>query len=315
MHEMQQDVLFSILTILLTKRKVSRAYIADRFSISPRTVSRYLRVLEDAGVPIAVESGKNGGISLYDDYTLDKTFFSEAEILRIKDALFRTADVYGDGVNRALTDKLDFLDAKRERDSYAIKQDNLYIDCDYEQAAIIRPKIAAFSSAIDQRRVVEIKYIDAHGYESFRSIEPYTIVFKAGAWYIYALCRLRGDFRLFKLTRIGDMRITSKSFVKSESKLVEKLGLEYYNEVYVDLEFEFFPTVSSEIVDWLGASAVEERGTKLYATAEVPLTDALYKKLLGFGSSIKVISPPELADRLREDAQFMLRAYDGTGAQ
>ena len=49
---MQQAVLFSILTILLTKRKVSRDYLAERFSVSKRTVSRYLAVLEDSGVPI-----------------------------------------------------------------------------------------------------------------------------------------------------------------------------------------------------------------------------------------------------------------------
>lgn len=308
---MQQDVLFSILTILLTKRKVSRAYLADRFSLSPRTISRYLRTLEDAGIPIACEPGRHGGVMLYDDYTLDRTFLSEAETLRIKDALRRTESEFDDKVNRAIAEKLDSMEKVRERDGYAVKQDDLYIDCDYEQAALIRPKIKLFSSAIEQLRIVEIKYTDARGYESFRSIEPYTLVFKAGAWYVYAVCRLRGDFRLFKLTRIRDMRITSKSFTRAESKLVEKLGLEYYNEIYADLEFEFFPTVTDSIVDWLGSDAVKERGTKLYATAEVPLNDALYKKLLGYGSSIKVISPPELAERLTEEARLMLRVYDG----
>ena len=56
--------------------------------------------------------------------------------------------------------------------------------------------------------------------------------------------------------------------------------------------------------------AIRERGTKLYATAEVPLNDALYKKLLGYGSSIKVIAPPELAERLAEEAALMLRMYE-----
>ncbi|MCH5162903.1 MAG: YafY family transcriptional regulator [Clostridiales bacterium] len=307
---MQQDVLFSILTILLSQRKTSRAALSERFSLSPRTISRYLRTLEDSGVPIICEPGRHGGIMLYDDYTLDKSFFSEAETLRIKDALDRTENEYGDRANRAIIEKLDSMDKVRERDSYAVKQDDLFIDCDYEQAAVVRPKIKLFSAAIEQRRVVDIKYTDARGYVSFRSVEPYTLVFKAGAWYIYALCRLRGDFRLFKLTRISDMRVTSKSFTCTESKLVEKLGLEFYNEVYADLEFELFPTVTDSIVDWLGVDAVRERGTKLYATAEVPLNDALYKKLLSYGSSIKVISPPFLAERLAEEARLMLSVYD-----
>lgn len=302
-------MLFSILTILLTKRKVKRDYLAKRFSVSTRTVSRYIRVMEAAGIPINVEPGANGGISLCGDYVLDKTFFTDAELLRIKDALSRSADHYGDKVNHALAEKLDCLYSARAQDGYAIDQDELYIDCAYEQSALIRPKIKAFSRAIEGLRVVEIKYTDSRGYESYRSIEPYTLVFKSDAWYIYAMCRLRNDFRLFKLTRIDDLRITSKSFVKHESHLKEKLGLEFYNEIFVDLEFEFFPTVTDSVVDWLGVKSIEERGTKLYAAAEVPLTDSLYKKLLGFGSSIKIINPPELKERIKEEARLMLDGY------
>ncbi len=308
---MQQSVIFSILMILSSRRKVSRDYLAERFSVSKRTVSRYLGVLEDAGVPIVSTSGVNGGISLADDYMIDRTHFTEAESLRIKDALERTAGEYGDGVNRAVIEKLDCVDKGRERDMFVVKQDELYIDCDYEQAELLRPKIKVVRDCIEQKRVLDIKYTDANGYVSYRSVEPYTLVFKAGAWYLYAMCKLRGDFRLFKLTRISDLRRTSKSFIRTESHLVEKLGLEFYNELFIDLEFEFFPAsaVKESIIDWLGESAVSERGTKLVARAEVPDNDALYKKLLSFGSSIKVLNPPELAEKLIGDAKLMLDIY------
>ena len=306
---MQQSVLFSILTILLTKRKVSRDYLAERFSVSKRTVSRYLAVLEDSGVPITSTPGRGGGVMLSDDYTIDKTFLSEAETMRLRDALLRTSSQYADNVNAALMEKLDNVNRTRERDNYAVKQDNLYIDCEYEQAATIRPKIKTLSEAIEQTRAVDIGYTDARGYVSFRTIEPYTLVFKAGAWYVYAMCKLRGDFRLFKLSRISDMRKTSRTFVKYESKLTEKLELEFYNEVYVDLEIEFFPAVADEISDWLGTSAVTERGTKLIATAETPLTNSLIKRLLSYGSSVKILNPPELAAQIAEEAERMTALY------
>lgn len=306
---MQQSTIFAILMILLTRRKVSREYLAERFSISKRTVSRYLAVLEDAGIPLSSSTGVGGGVGISDDFMLDKTFFTEAEIIRIKAALGATADSFGDKVNQALAEKLDTLDKSRAQDEILIKQDNLYIDCEYAQAASLRPKINTLSEAIDKVRAVEIKYTDAHGYVSFRTIEPYTLVFKNGTWYIYAMCRLRGDFRLFRLSRISDMRMTSKRFIKYDSKLVEKLGLEYYNELFVDLEFEFYPSVSDSVVEWLGMSAVTERGTKFVASAELPMTSSLVKKLLAFGSSVKVIKPQELADRIREEAERMLSTY------
>lgn len=306
---MQQSTIFSILMILLNKRKVSRDYLAERFSVSKRTVSRYLGVLEDAGIPITSVPGRGGGVALADDYMIDKSILSEAEILRIKEALELTADKYSDKVNYAIAEKLDSVNKSREQDNYVIKQENLYVDCDYEQAANLRPKIKLLSQAIEQLRAVDIKYADTHGYVSFRTIEPYTLVFKAGAWYIYAMCKLRGDFRLFRLTRISDLRMTSKRFVKYDSKLIEKLEFEYYNELYVDLEIEFFPTERGNIVDWLGISAITERGTKLIASAEVPMNSALIKRLLSFGSSVKVLGPPELAKQIRDEVRRMSDIY------
>lgn len=307
---MQQSTIFAILLILLNKRKVSRDYLAERFSISKRTVSRYIGVLQDAGVPIDSSTGVNGGIWLSDEYKLDKMFFSEAELLRLKDALSRTENDYPDSVNRIIAEKLDSARKSRAQDNCSIRQNDLYIDSEYEHGAKLRPKLKVFSQAIENRRAVEIRYTDARGFDSFRTVEPYTLVFKAGYWYVYAMCKLRGDFRLFKLSRISGMRMTSKSFVRIESKLIEKLELEYYNEVYIDIEFEFYPTVSEAIVDWLGKKAVTERGTKLVASAEVPYTDGLIKKLLSLGSSVKVLAPAELADKLKTEARLMLDAYD-----
>lgn len=309
---MQQSTVFSILMILLTKRKVTRDYLAERFSVSTRTVSRYLNILEDAGVPIISVPGIGGGIALADDFTVDRTFLSEAELSRIRSALDRTANDYPDNVNRALSEKLEHLDKSRERDGWTIKQDELYIDCEYEQAAFLRPRLRTLSQAIEAKRAVEIKYTDSRGCVSYRTVEPYTLVFKSGAWYIYAMCRLRGDFRLFRISRISDLRITSKSFSRCQSRLTEKLELEYYNEIYIELEFEFFPAVRESVEDWLGGDAVSERGTKLVARSELPLTDALYKHLLSYGSSIKVTEPTELAERLKEDARLMLEVYDDT---
>ncbi len=307
---MQQATIFAILMILINKRKVSRDYLAERFSISKRTVSRYIAVLEDAGVPICSVAGANGGISLSDDFMIDKTFFSQAETIRLKEVLAKTENIYDDKVNKALSEKLDSINKSREQDNYAVKQDELYIDCDYGQSASLRPKIKTLSQAIQQSRILDIKYTDARGCESYRSIEPYTLVFKVGAWYIYAMCDLRGEFRLFKLSRISDLRITSKRFVKTDSKLLEKLELEFYNEYYIDLEFEFFPAVLENVTDWLGASAVTERGTKYVACAEVPYTKDLLKRLLSFGSSINVLNPADIRDKLKAEAKRMIDIYE-----
>ena len=307
--DMSLPNVFSILMILLSKRKVSREYLAERFSVSVRTVSRYIGDLIEAGVPIVSTSGHHGGYSLADDYVVDKTLLTEAESMRIKDALQKTAPSDDDKVNLAIIEKLDAVDRMREHDNYVVKQSDLYIDCDESQAEDIKAKIKILSEAIEQSRATDIKYTDARGAVSYRTIEPYTLVFKAGAWYIYAMCRLRGDFRLFKLTRISDLRKTSKRFIKYDSKLIEKLELEFYNEIYIDLEFEFFPAVLESVVDWLGMQAITERGTKLVAHAEVPMNDKLTKRLLSYGSSIKILQPADVREAILDEAKRMTELY------
>lgn len=304
-----QSTLFSILMILLNKRQVTREYLAERFSVCKRTVSRYIAALEDAGVPIISTPGTGGGLRIADDFRLDKTFLSEAETIRIRQALANSAKDFDDNANTAIIEKLDNMQKSRIVDKCVINQDDLYIDCDFEQAELVKPKITTFMRAIESRRVVDLTYTDTHGARSFRAVEPYTIVFKNGAWYIYAMCRLRGDFRLFKLSRIKDMRITSKSFARGESRLIEKLQLEYYNELYIDLEIEFFPTITENIVDWLGVAAISERGAKLIAHTEVPYNSALVKRILSFGSSIKVLAPEELKTAIAEEATRIYANY------
>ena len=63
----------------------------------------------DAGVPIVSSTGRNGGIKLADDYMIDKTFLSESEIGRLKDALDKTANLYGDKINLAISNILSLI--------------------------------------------------------------------------------------------------------------------------------------------------------------------------------------------------------------
>ncbi|MGZ4048643.1 MAG: helix-turn-helix transcriptional regulator, partial [Bacteroidia bacterium] len=62
------DRISAILIQLQSKKIVKGQDIADRFSISLRTVYRDIRTLEEAGVPIVSEAGT--GYSLMEGYRL-----------------------------------------------------------------------------------------------------------------------------------------------------------------------------------------------------------------------------------------------------
>ncbi|MNJ84635.1 bifunctional biotin--[acetyl-CoA-carboxylase] synthetase/biotin operon repressor [compost metagenome] len=69
--------LVAILTQLQTKRLLTAAELATRFSLSNRTIYRDIKALEQAGVPILTEEGK--GYSLMEGYRIAPVMFTESE--------------------------------------------------------------------------------------------------------------------------------------------------------------------------------------------------------------------------------------------
>ncbi|SHO52376.1 helix-turn-helix transcriptional regulator [Anaerocolumna xylanovorans] len=76
---MQVNRLFEIIYILLSKKSITAKELAERFEVSVRTIYRDIDTLSSAGIPIYASQGKGGGISLLDDYVLDKSVLSERE--------------------------------------------------------------------------------------------------------------------------------------------------------------------------------------------------------------------------------------------
>ena len=78
---MQTEHLFELTYILLDKKTVTAAQMAEHFGVSQRTIYRWVDALNLAGVPVITAKGKGGGISLAEKYTLDKAVLTEDEKL------------------------------------------------------------------------------------------------------------------------------------------------------------------------------------------------------------------------------------------
>lgn len=71
--------LLEITIILLNRGTVTAKELAERFEVSTRTIYRDVDVLSSAGVPVFTNKGNGGGISLLENYSLNKTIISEHE--------------------------------------------------------------------------------------------------------------------------------------------------------------------------------------------------------------------------------------------
>lgn len=97
---MKTDRLIGILSILLQKDMVTAPYLAEHFEVSRRTIHRDIESLCKAGIPIATRQGTNGGISIMEDYKIDRTVLTTTEMqdilvgLRSLDSINGTIIVY-----------------------------------------------------------------------------------------------------------------------------------------------------------------------------------------------------------------------------
>jgi predicted DNA-binding transcriptional regulator YafY len=66
--------------------------------------------------------------------------------------------------------------------------------------------------AIRARLVVELDYEDAGGARTRRALEPLSLLSLTQGWLLIGWCRLRRDFRTFRLDRMRALRVTDETF-------------------------------------------------------------------------------------------------------
>ena len=75
---MKYEILTDILFELLSKRKVTARYLAEKHATSERTIYRYLDILA-VSVPLQIQRGRNGGVFISDSYKLPVNFMTKEE--------------------------------------------------------------------------------------------------------------------------------------------------------------------------------------------------------------------------------------------
>ena len=205
--------LSAILTMLKSKSLINSTQLSKKFGVSVRTIYRDIRALEKSGVPIYVEEGK--GYKLMDGYTLPPIMFSEEEanalitaqqiILKNKDKSL--IDHYSNAITKIKSvlksdnrDKATFLE---NRIAYIKNKDR----------TISSDNLIKIQSALTNQFLVHLKYTAFYdGKTTNRIVEPMAIYHTQENWILVAWCRLREDFRDFRLDRIDDLIVSTGIF-------------------------------------------------------------------------------------------------------
>jgi len=200
---MQINRLFEIIYILLDKKTVTANELAKKFEVSSRTIYRDVEILSGAGIPIYTTKGKGGGISILDNFILDKSVISKEEQSAIITAL-TAMSVLPNVEKTGIADKMSLLFKSN---------DSSWIDVDFSDWNVEHKNFFdKIRDSIIERFVLKLKYINSNGEISERIAEPLKLYFKSKSWYLIAYCRKADDYRMFRLSRIREVEVTNEHF-------------------------------------------------------------------------------------------------------
>ena len=221
------DRISAILIQLQSKRVIKAQDIAERFQISLRTVYRDIRTLEQAGIPLIGEAGI--GYSLLDGFRLPPVMFTPEEAIAFLTAEKLVAKLTDSSnsknyssamykiravLNRPEKDLLDSIDDRIEvlsRPGDSNLQPDLHL---------LQPIL----KSVDKRKVLSIKYHSNYKQEETdRFVEPMGIFFADQQWHLIAWCRMRNDYRDFRLDRVIEIKETTNTFENTHPDLKEYL--------------------------------------------------------------------------------------------
>ena len=196
----------SVLELLQSQPAITGAQIASHLEVDLRTARRYIAMLEDLGIPVTADRGRNGGYRLMPGYKLPPLMFNEDEALAITLGLLATKNmgmsVHAPAVDGALT-KIDRVLPERLRERLRLMKEALVWDVG--EVTVSRPSSTVMlnlSAAAAGRLQVALGYVRADGTQSSRTFDTYGIVCQRSSWYAIGYCHLREDLRLFRLDRV-----------------------------------------------------------------------------------------------------------------
>ncbi|MBW4891930.1 YafY family transcriptional regulator [Mucilaginibacter sp. HMF5004] len=222
------DRITAILIQLQSRRVVKAQDIADRFSISLRTVYRDVKTLEEAGIPIIGEAGV--GYSIMDGYRLPPVMFTKEEA-----TAFLTAEKFMEKLTDTSTEE-SYKSAMYKVRAVLRTADKDFLDQIDHRIEVIKSRrsmnsrpdnnlIQDILKGISEKRVLSLQYFAHHSQQhSKRNVEPVGIFYADNFWHMIAWCRLRGDYRDFRIDRMQSLEVTDTVFKGQHPTLKEYLG-------------------------------------------------------------------------------------------
>jgi predicted DNA-binding transcriptional regulator YafY len=291
--------------------------IADKFSISLRTVYRDVKALDEAGVPVIGEAGT--GYRLMEGYRLPPVMFNMDEATALLTASKLVQSKTDAGISKHFSSALDKIRAiLRHSEKDHMEGIDEHILVMNHPAIVYQPQselhLQPILKAIGSSSVIEIDYTSLEKSETTRrKVEPVGIYYLGSHWYLIAWCQLRNDYRNFRTDKILRLIITNEANSKTHPPLQSFMDQMSANKEVQKVVIDIEPG----IVRYLGEQKYYNGFVKEEKAGDYVRMTFLSSSLMGFsrwfmlyGDHAKIVEPVGLSDMVAEVAENILKKIE-----
>lgn len=308
---MKIDRLVSIIMLLLNQGRIGSRELAERFEVSPRTIYRDIDAINMAGIPVRSITGVGGGFEIMPEYKLDKKVFSAADLSALLMGLSSLSNIVrGDELVHALAKIKSFIPADRAKD-IELRADQIRIDLSpWMSSPEIPSYLETVQAALQENRLLTFDYIAHHGNKTARTVEPYQLVWKSSHWYFQGYCHQRNDYRLFRLSRISNLRLREETFAP---RAYQKPTLDFadtWEAIQIKIKLRIHKSVMDRVLDFCAYENFLPDGDEHYIVSFPFLeNDYYYDILIGFGPRCECLEPAPVRAEMKRRIHDMAAQY------
>lgn len=213
------DRLFQIVQYLRSGRLLTARKLAEKLEVSERTIYRDIADLQTSGVPIDGEAGV--GYIMRDGYDLPPLMFTREEISALVVGA-RIVRAWG-GARMALSaeaalSKIETILPESEKNR--LEEVPVYA-FDHQMQKLEKDHLDRMNAAIAARALLHLEYEDGDGRQTSRQVEPLSLYYWGKVWTLVGWCRLREDFRMFRIDRVGELNETGEKFPRTPGRTLQ----------------------------------------------------------------------------------------------
>jgi predicted DNA-binding transcriptional regulator YafY len=306
-----------LLSLLQTHRYWPGSELADRLSVSPRTLRRDVDRLRELGYPVDAHRGVDGGYQLAAGAILPPLVLDDEEAVALAIGLRTAAQGAVVGIEeasvRALAKVVQVMPPRLRRRVDALRaatEPAVWAAGPTVDAGLL----TAIAQACRDEERLRFAYTVQSGEQTARHVEPHRLVSLGRRWYLVAYDLLRQDWRSFRLDRLEHPRNTGARFsprvlpAKDAAAFV-RAGIGSLTSTSHSVEALIHApaeTVRTAVGQWASVVDIDAGQCLLRMTV-----DNLSWATLALGSltaEFEVRQPPELVAHLRDLAARFTRA-------